>query len=119
MLKMLTPTMMLWLYAIATGIATAVSPEGSSFGNVQLVARVALALIIASWVASDAKKRQKQLCYDYDSFIFFAWPIVVPVYLFKTRGWRAFLTLFCFAGICIVAMLVAASILLLREFVSR
>jgi hypothetical protein len=65
---------------------------------------------------ADAKKRKRQLCYDDGSFVFFAWPVVVPVYLFRTRGVRAFLTLLCFAGIWLVAMLVALVVFIVREF---
>lgn len=76
---------------------------------------VALPLVVASWVMADARKRGRRLCYDYDSFVYFAWPIVVPVYLFQTRGARAFLTLLCFAGIWLVAMLAAGVVFLVRE----
>ena len=54
------------------------------------------------------------LCYDYDSFVYFAWPIVAPIYLFQTRGVRAFLTLLCFAGISLAATSIALAISLLR-----
>lgn len=77
----------------------------------------ALMLVMAAWVMADARKRGRRLCHDYDSFVFFAWPIVVPIYLFQTRGARAFLTLLCFIGICIFAMLAAAVVFIIREFV--
>jgi hypothetical protein len=67
-------------------------------------------------VIADARKRGRRLCYDFDSFVFFIWPIIVPVYLFQTRGVRAFLTLLCFAGICVVAMLAASVVSIIRAF---
>jgi hypothetical protein len=109
------PTLMLWLYALTSGIASAMSSDGKFPGSADYVARAALALIMASWVNADAQKRQRRLCYDYDSFVFFAWPIVVPVYLFRTRGSRAFLTLLWFAGICLIAMLAAAVVFMIRD----
>ena len=114
---MFAPTLMLWLYALAFGVASAMRPDGSLPASAEYVARASLALIISSWVISDAQKRQRRVCYGYDSFVFFAWPIVVPVYLFRTRGLRAFLTLLCFAGIWLVAMLAAAIVFIIREFV--
>ena len=54
---------------------------------------------------ADARKRGRRLCYDYDGLVFFFWPVVVPVYLFQTRGWGAFRTLLCFGGLLLVAML--------------
>jgi len=55
-----------------------------------LPSTVLLAVNMAMWVLADARKRQRTLPYDFGSFIFCAWPVLVPVYLFSTRGWRAF-----------------------------
>jgi hypothetical protein len=107
---------MLWFYAIGLAVASTAAPDGRLSARADYVSRVALSLILASWVIADARKRRRQLCYDYDSFVFFAWPIVLPVHLFRTRGPRAFLTLLCFAGIWLVAMLVAAVAFIIREF---
>jgi hypothetical protein len=117
---MVAPTLTLWLYAIALAVAWAISIDvkGPS-PHADLVSRIGLQLILASWVISDAQKRGRKLCYDYGSFVFFAWPIVVPVYLFQTRGARAFLTLLCFAGIWLVAGLVGGAVALAREFLSQ
>ncbi len=43
--------------------------------------------------------------YDFDSFIFFLWPLAAPVYLFRTRGWRAFGPIGLFVALSIVAVL--------------
>ena len=67
------------------------------------LSRFAFTIILSSWVAADARARECNLCYDFDSFVFFAWPIVLPDYLFRTRGLRAFLSLLCFAGLCLAA----------------
>jgi hypothetical protein len=40
----------------------------------------------------------------------------VPIYLFQTRGSRAFLTLLSFLGICVIAMLAASVVFIIREF---
>ena len=108
---------MLWLYAIALGLASAMSPDGRLGSQADNVSGAALGLIMAAWVGADARKRQRRLCYDYDSFVFFAWPVVVPIYLFRTRGAGAFLTLLCFAGIWLVVMLAAIVVFVIREFV--
>lgn len=83
-----------------------------------MASTVALPLIMAAWVTADAHRRGRRLCYDYDSFVFFAWPVVVPVYLFQTRGVGAFITLACFAGVWLAAMLAALLLYFVREFVS-
>lgn len=107
---------MLWLYAAALGVAAGMSPEGELAWRVDAISRVTLPLIMAAWVGADAQKRKRRLCYDYDSFIYFAWPILVPVYLAQTRGKRAFLTLLCFAGIWLIAVVVSVVTSLIREF---
>jgi hypothetical protein len=76
----------------------------------QLAGNVALPVVLTSWVMADARKRGRRLDYDYDSFVYFAWPLLVPVYLFQTRGVRAFLTLLWFGGIWLCAAFVAGTV---------
>jgi hypothetical protein len=116
--QMVGPTLMLWLCAVAFGLASAIGPDGMP-KRAEAASSVALPLVVAWWVTADARKRGRRLCYDYDSFIYFAWPVVVPVYLFQTRGVRAFLTLLCFAGLWLVATLAACAVFLVREIASE
>jgi hypothetical protein len=88
---------------------------GGPSGTVELAASYALPLVLTDWVVSDARKRRVKLCYDFDSFTFFVWPILIPIYLFQTRGARAFLTLLWFAGIWVVAILVALGLSLIGD----
>ena len=113
---MVAPTLMLWLCAIASGVVRSLAPDGEVSKRADLASRFALPLVIASWVTADARKRRRGLCYDYDSFVFFASPIIVPIYLFQTRGVRAFLTLLCFAGIWLIAMVSVFVVAIIREF---
>jgi len=114
---MIAPTLMLWCFSISYGVAAALDPDaGGMPERAELASSVALPLVLASWVMADARKRSRQLCYDYDSFVYFAWPVVVPVYLFQTRGIRAFLTLLCFVGIWLIGALAAGVVFLIREF---
>jgi len=63
--------------------------------------KIAFSLAIAGWIVDDARKNGRQLCYDYDALVYFFWPLVAPVYLFQTRGLKAFLTLLGFATLSI------------------
>ncbi len=118
MMKPTVPTLMLWFFAVAFGIALGLGVEGGETPKrAELAARVALSLVVALWAIADARKRGRRLCYDYDSFVYFAWPVMVPVYLFQTRGARAFLTLLCFAGLWLIAALAAVVVFLVREFI--
>jgi hypothetical protein len=113
---MVAPTLMLWLCAIACGVASSVAAAGGAATRADRVSRFAMQFVIASWVIADARKRGRGLCYDYDTFVFFAWPIIVPIYLFQTRGMRAFLTLLCFAGIWLFAVVPVIVVNIIREF---
>ena len=111
------PTLMLWVYMLAIGVAAGISPAQQLTWRAEFVSKAALALIMAGWVKADARKRNWQLCYDYDSFVFFGWMVVVPVYLFRTRGSRAFLTLLWFTGVSFSSTMIVAAIFVVRELV--
>jgi hypothetical protein len=116
---MVLPTLLLWIHALAMGISSGVSGGGGLSWRVDVVSRVTLGLIMATWVYADAQKRNWPLCYDYGSFVFFAWPIVATVYLFRTRGAAAFLTILCFIGMSVSSTMLAAAIFTLRELLAK
>jgi len=99
---MVLPTLVLWTPAVVSAALPAWEhrPEAST-----VLLRVAYALAISIWVSADARKRRQSLPYDFDAFLLFAWPVVGPFYLWKTRRWRAGLTLLWF-----VLLLLTASI---------
>ena len=73
------PASLLWFYAIAYGVALALRPEESADmpKRAGLVAAVTLPLIISLWVLADARRRGRSLCYDYGSFVYFAWFVII------------------------------------------
>jgi hypothetical protein len=114
---MVLPTLMLWVSALAMGVAGGMSPAERLPWRAELVSRVVQALILSTWVIADAQKRNWPLFHDYASFVFFAWMVVVPIYLFRTRGARAFLTLLCFVGISVSSTMIATVIFIVRQIV--
>jgi hypothetical protein len=62
-----------------------------------LVAIYLLPASIALWTVADAQERGRSMSYDFGSFIFFLWPLLAPIYIFQTRGVRAFGTIGLFA----------------------
>ena len=108
---MVLPTALLWLYAIAHGIVAALSMPKRA----EIVDAVALSLVVSLWVIADARKRRRTLCYDYDSFVYFLWLFILPVYLFQTRGLRAFLTLLCCIGLCFLAVIACLIVYSFRQ----
>ena len=117
----LVAEILLWICLAASAAAWASylavgsqEPVGSD-----LAQRFAFPIILSSWVAADARARGRTLCYDFDTFVLFAWPIVLPCYLFRTRGPRALLSLLCFAGLCLAGVLFGAMLYGILLLVTR
>ena len=70
-----------------------------------LVASYLFNASIALWVSTDAMRRGAGVPYDFDSFVFFTWPITAPAYLLRTRGARG-----CGLVILFFLLLVIASL---------
>lgn len=115
---MVAPTLVLWFYFLALGFASEVAHDNLP-KRADLAASVGFGLIISYWVISDARKRGRTLCYDYDSFVYFAWYFVVPVYLFRTRGPRAFLTMLGAFGMCFGMNILGAAVASLGQGMLR
>jgi hypothetical protein len=54
-------------------------------------------LILTWWVQVDRRARGFSVPYEFEVFVFFGWPVVVPYYLYRSRGRRGLLL---GAGIC-------------------
>jgi len=42
--------------------------------------------VLAFWVRADRRSRQFTAPFEFDAFVFFAWPVVLPYYFYRTRG---------------------------------
>jgi hypothetical protein len=62
---------------------------------------------IALWTQLDACDRGRRVAYDFDTLVFLLWPIVAPVYLFRTRGAGALGPLAAFIVVGVLALLFA------------
>ncbi|MFZ2643124.1 MAG: hypothetical protein WA117_19175 [Verrucomicrobiia bacterium] len=103
---------LMWLLiAVWSSILAFCNASGAGEPAIADVAtRIAFSLLIVAWVYADASSRQRRLCYDYDTFLFFAWPLLAPCYLFQTRGLRGFLTLLYFVIIWLTAGLCSGAV---------
>jgi hypothetical protein len=100
---MRSATILLWIFHL---ISNAIYLPQTRTAGPSLYS-CALSLLICAWVMGDARKNQNKTCYDFDSFLFFAWPIVAPIYLFQTRRWRGVIPIFCFVAIWLIGSLVS------------
>jgi hypothetical protein len=67
-------------------------------------------VFVSCWVYLDRKGRSLSLPFEFEAFVFFAWPLFLPYYLYKSRGIRrgiavtvaTFFVLFVVPGIAAV-----------------
>jgi hypothetical protein len=95
------------IYAIGLSIieAHALVPAP---GQTQTLWNILFSLILTWWLYADRQVRRFRVPYEFESFAFFAWPFVVPYYLYRTRGGRGLLWSLSIAGLYLVPYLVAA-----------
>jgi hypothetical protein len=43
-------------------------------------------IFLVAWVRADGRNLGFSAPYEFDAFLFFAWPLALPYYLCKTRG---------------------------------
>ena len=89
-------TATLVLYSLASAF---ISQSGANSPWIRILNPHALSLIVCAWILTDARQRRRPICYDFDTFLFFAWPLLAPIYLFQTRRYRALLPMLGFVAI--------------------
>jgi len=72
-----------------------------------IAANYLMAASIALWIQIDAHERGRSVAYDFDTLVFILWPVIAPIYLFRTRGTRAFGPLGAFVAVTVLAYLFA------------
>ena len=69
--------------------------------------------LVGWWLKEDSKRYGVKWVYDMGFFLYLAWVFIVPYYLFKTRGLRAFITILSVVGIFSGTYLVGVIVALL------
>ena len=86
---------LLWLAAIAALFAVDAAVLQYSGEEIsrssQRVWGFAFGLLLAWWVIRDMRARSAPAPYEFGAFVLFAWPLVVPYYLYRTRGRKGLL----------------------------
>jgi uncharacterized membrane protein (GlpM family) len=88
--KSLLPLLTLTLIS-SVGLAILASrgrpaPDGSS-----ILWKFTFALFVVRWVELDRRSHDLRTPFEFNAFVFFAWLVVLPYYLYKTRGPRGLL----------------------------
>jgi hypothetical protein len=94
-----------WQCLIPLIVLTTISTVGRLFlavhdlgapGTAELLWTFEFRLVLAWWVRVDRRVRGFSVPFEFDALVFFAWPFIVPYYLYRTRGRRG---LFLVTGI--------------------
>ena len=80
-----------------------------------LLATLGFRLMVGYWVIVDARAQRYHPSFDFGAFLFFAWPLVLPYYLYRTRGARGLLFGAAILALAVVPEVVAEVILITRR----
>jgi len=75
----------------AIGFSVVSAHGGATPETAKLLWGEEFALILALWVRFDRLVRCFSVLYEFDTFVFFAWPVLVPYYCYRSRGTRGLL----------------------------
>jgi hypothetical protein len=75
----------------AVGLSVLMVHDLDALATTQLLWRFEFNLLLTLWVRADRQARGFRVPFEFDAFVFFGWPIVVPYYLYRTRGGRGLL----------------------------
>ena len=95
----------------------------SAWGNIEIAGDVSaeatlvaglgnwlLASLLATWVLADSRAGKLRSYQDIGLLFFGAWMLLIPIYLFRTRGWRGLGPIFLFVLLWVLAVLTASGI---------
>ncbi len=81
---------MLLLVAVHSAYSATMAAYGEyTSDEADTVFNLGFVLLLMWWVYVDRHRRHYPVPFEFEAFVFFAWPLVVPYYLFRTRGIRA------------------------------
>ena len=92
--------MLVWQCLIPLVVLTTIFTLGRWFAAVhnlvapettELLWNFEISLVLAWWVRIDRQIRGLSVPFEFDAFVFFAWPLLVPYYLYRTRRARGLL----------------------------
>ena len=98
--KLTSPTGLLYLFLVLTQIVTGayrisgIEPP-PSFTVIYILGFL---WIIGWWLRTDSRKRGVNWVFDIGLFLYIAWPVILPYYLFKSRSGKGLLAILCFVA---------------------
>jgi hypothetical protein len=88
--KSLTPLIALTaIFALGLSICAAYRTNNPE--TTELLWTFEFRLLLTWWVHVDRRARAFDVPFEFDAFVFWVWPVVVPYYLYRSRGGRGLL----------------------------
>lgn len=79
-------------------------------GESDVIYALGFSLFLTWWVYLDRRKRRYSAAFEFEAFVFFAWIVVVPVYLIQTRRWRGVPLIGCLYGAVLLPYLASLAL---------
>jgi hypothetical protein len=91
--KISVSVLLLWLFMLISQIAAGVYAgfEVEPSGGFVTLQYVVLFWLVGDWLMKDNRQHHIDWVFDMGFFLYLAWPLIIPFYLFKTRGVKALL----------------------------
>jgi hypothetical protein len=99
----------------AVGLLVLAARGRHPLDSTQLLSTFVFRLMVVCWVQVDARAQRYRAPFVFDAFLFFAWPLVLPYYLYRTRGVRGLLFSAGVLALAVVPDVVADVILIARR----
>ncbi len=87
--------------------------RGSYVDEVDLLYNIGLSLSLAWWVYVDRRRQGYPAVFEFEAFVFFGWPLVVPYYLVRTRGWLRGAVISLLGGLAVCLPAITSSLVYL------
>ena len=109
-------TVSVWQCLIPLVVLTIIFSVGRSFvaihnlgarGAAELLWTFEFRLVLAWWVHLDRQVRGFSVPFEFDAFVFFVWPFIVPYYFYRTRGRRGLLLVIGIYGLYLMPYITA------------
>ena len=115
LVKLVSPTALLYIYLIITQLARGVylGREVEPPPAFTLMFSAGLLWIVGWWLLTDSRKRNIPWVYDFGFFLSIAWPLIMPYYLLKTRRAKGLLLILAVICTYIAAQVVGVAVYLL------
>jgi hypothetical protein len=110
--RVATPAALFYLFVIAAQMIGGfyLAREQEPPQAFSLLYALGFVWVMGWWLLNDSRARGVGWVLDMGLFLYIAWPLIMPYYLIKTRGWKGLLVILIFLGVYVGAALAGAAL---------